>query len=182
MSVPDHLVGAWRRSGLLIDGRRVVDYCDVVWLQTPEWYADMRTVIDPYAPAPTDGAHGAFASAFAFGGDAHFDGTTMTWNHRLDRHRQPVVDANPVTWEDGVVVERGTVEVDGRPVTFAEEWLRMTGDDPAWSEDHDRHHLRVEVADFAVELTDTRPGGALVATRWRRCGPGWAEVATLSMP
>src|SRR5262249_42042417 len=36
------LVGAWTRSRLVVDGSRCVDQCQVLWLQTPSWYADIR--------------------------------------------------------------------------------------------------------------------------------------------
>ncbi|MDT5315369.1 MAG: hypothetical protein QOE74_4389, partial [Mycobacterium sp.] len=47
MTLPVELVGAWRRVGLLIDGVRRVDYCDVLWLQSADWFADIRTLIQP---------------------------------------------------------------------------------------------------------------------------------------
>ncbi|MCW2515676.1 MAG: hypothetical protein JWR11_4718 [Mycobacterium sp.] len=37
MAFPVELVGAWRR---------VVDYCDVLWLPSADWFADVRTDTD----------------------------------------------------------------------------------------------------------------------------------------
>src|ERR1700737_130259 len=68
MAVPIELVGAWRRSGLLLDGGRKVDYDERVWLQTPECFVDIRLLIDPKADIPTEGVPDFFYSEFAFAG------------------------------------------------------------------------------------------------------------------
>jgi hypothetical protein len=175
MSVPPGLVGAWRRSGLLVDGVRQVDYCDVIWLQTPEWYADIRLRIDPAATPPTEGVAAMFAAEIAFAGTGNWSQPIMTWNHALDSSLEPAVDANPITWEDGVAVERGRVRFEGRDVPFVEEWLRTTGDDVTWSATHADRRVRVEVGRWAIEITDDRPGGRFVATRSERDGDGWIE-------
>jgi hypothetical protein len=39
MALPVEVLGAWRRVGLVIDGVRRVDYCDVLWLQSADWFA-----------------------------------------------------------------------------------------------------------------------------------------------
>jgi hypothetical protein len=181
VTVPESFVGAWRRSGLLLNGRRVVDYSDVIWLQTPEWFADMRVLIDPGTAGPRSGVPGFFYDEFAFSGTSSWDGRVFAWHHHIDRSSPPPSDANPVSFEDGVAVERGTAEADGVPVTFAEEWLRMTADGVEWSEEHSDGWARVEVGGFAVELRDDRRGGGpFTATRYARDGGRWVRVASIT--
>src|ERR1700722_5083193 len=129
MSLPIELVGAWRRSGLILDGVRKVDYCDVIWLQTPTWFVDIRLLIDPTVTPPTEGLPGFFYKEFCFAGVTSWDPPQITWDHKIDSSLQPSVDSNPLIWEDGVVFECGTATVDGEPVPFIEEWLRMTDDE-----------------------------------------------------
>jgi hypothetical protein len=54
MSVPIQLVGAWRRNGILVGGRRVVDCSDLIWLQRPEWFAGIRLPVAPDLPAAAE--------------------------------------------------------------------------------------------------------------------------------
>ena len=42
MAVDRDLVGAWTRSRLVVDGASYADVCKVLWLQTTDWYADIR--------------------------------------------------------------------------------------------------------------------------------------------
>jgi hypothetical protein len=181
MAVPLQLVGAWRRSGLLLDGVRQVDYCDVIWLQTPEWFADIRLLIDPSVRVPTDGVPDFFFHQLAFAGVTGWDPPVVTWSHRLDSRPESAGDASPVTWEDGVMIERGRVPVGGgRHAVFAEEWLRMTDDDVVWWCGHGDTEARVEVGHFAVEIKDSRPHGGFLATRYSKIGSEWVEVGRVT--
>lgn len=180
MAVPIELVGAWRRSGLLLDGVRKVDYADVVWLQTPEWFVDIRLLIDPKADIPTEGVPEFFYTEFAFAGVTKWDPPKITWEHLIDSSLEPAVDSNPVTWEDGVVCECGKASVDGREATFVEEWLRMTGDDVVWSASPGDKEARIEVGRFAVEIKDDRPSGGFVATRYHKQGDEWVKFGSVT--
>jgi hypothetical protein len=181
MAVPQKIVGAWRRSGLLLDGVRHVDHADVIWLQTPEWYADIRLRIDPKSVVPTDGVPDWFAAEFSFAGPAEWNDPVITWNHAIDMSLEPAVDANPLTWEDGVAFERGTTEVDGTPTPFIEEWLRMTDDDVTWSADIGDKEARIEVGRFAIEIRDQRgTGGAFTSTRFHLVDGDWVEFGSVS--
>src|ERR1700694_5523811 len=78
MTVPPMLVGAWRRSGLIIDGKRAVDHCDVIFLHTPECFIDIRLRLDPTSTPPPDGLGAKFATEVAFAGIGIWDGSLMT--------------------------------------------------------------------------------------------------------
>jgi len=173
VAVPPNLVGAWRRSGLLLDGIRKVDFSDVIWLQTPEWFADIRLRVDPHLTAPTEGVPEWFYDEFCFAGVAEWDDPRITWNHLIDSSLEPTVDSNPLTFEDGVAFERGRSEVDGVETPFIEEWLRMTPDDVEWSADHGDNWARIEVGRFAVEIRDDRPAGGFMASRYHLVDGNW---------
>jgi hypothetical protein len=180
MTVSAELVGAWRRSGLIIDGRRHVDYCDVLWIQTPELFADIRLPIDPNSTRPTRGVPGRFAAEMAFAGTGSWEDPIMTWSHELDSALETAVDANPLSAEDGVMVERGQLTEDGRQVPFIEEWLRLTGQNPEWEVASDPSRIRVQVGRWAIEVADLRPGGSFTARRYERGPSGWTETGSMT--
>ena len=180
MTLPKELVGAWRRSGLLLDGVRVVDYCDVIWLQTPEWFVDIRVLIDPEIIVPTKGVPDFFYREFAFAGTTTWDAPKITWLHLIDSNLEPATDSNPIVWADGVVLENGSAPVDDRMAPFTEEWLRMTGDDVACHAETADRRARIEVGRFAVEIEDNRPDGAFRAVRYTRDGGSWTEFARVT--
>jgi hypothetical protein len=173
------LVGAWRRSGLLFDGARSVDFCDVVWLQTPEWFADVRLLIDTKAVLPTEGLPARFAKEVCFAGIGIWEAPLMTWEHRFDTRPVMPADANPLTGEDGVMAEKGTISDGGRDVPFVEEWLRMTDDDVSWSVTDLTGGVRVEVGRWAVEIAEVQPGGPSRATRYDKVGEAWTPVGSV---
>lgn len=180
MTIPPEIVGAWRRSGLLLDGKRQVDHSDVLWLQTPGWYADIRLRIDPAAPPPTPGPRW-FHQEYSFAGPAAWNDPVFTWNHEIDMSTEPASDANTLTWTDGVVVETGKTEVDGVARVFSEEWLRLTSDDVRWSADVGENEARIEVGNYAVEIKDARrAGGIFSATRFNRVGSEWVKFGEVT--
>jgi hypothetical protein len=180
MTLPIELVGAWRRSGLLLDGVRTVDYCDVIWLQTPEWFVDIRLLIDPKAEVPTDGIPDFFYQEFAFAGVTTWEPPIITWNHLIDSNVESAVDSNPITWADGVVLENGSAPVGSRMIPFTEEWLRMTGDGVSWNADTGASRARIEVGGFAVEIEDSRPGGRFRAVRYHQQGGEWVKFGEVT--
>jgi hypothetical protein len=182
VTIPPELIGAFRRSGLILNGRRMVDYADVIWLQTPEWFVDMRLLIPGLpAPAATD-VPAWFYQEKAFAGIASWAPPTITWQHLIDSHLRTTPDSNPLSWEDGAVIERGITDLDGTPTPFAEEWLRMTGDDVEYSAEHDENRVRARIAvgRFAVEISDDRPtGGNFRATRLEKRDGEWIEYGSV---
>jgi hypothetical protein len=184
VSVPAEFVGAWRRAGLTVDGRRDRDRCEVLWLQGPDFYADIRVPKAPEREGPPSGAAAVFDAAWAFAGIADWVPPVMTWHHYIDlRHTDLRIDAapdsNPLSTEDGIVVERGSIEWNGRAVSFAEEWLRMTGDTPSWSVEVGPNRIQVTVEQWRICVEDVRPGGPFVATRFDFDHAGWHPTATV---
>jgi len=179
LTVAPELVGAWRRVGLTLGGRRLVDCCDVVWLQTPSWFADLRLRLAPAPVAPVADAPAWFYAEAAFGGVASWAAPRMTWRHELDLDGSVPPGSNDLCFEGGVLVEQGDTDVDGRPTPFREEWLRMTAENPACSARREGSALRVEVGRWAIELLDERPSGSFSAVRLESAGEVWRETGRL---
>ncbi len=174
MAVPIGLVGAWRRTGLLLNGVRQVDYCDVLWLQTPEWFADIRLVIDERAEIPVARIPNWCYKNWSFAGIATWENPINTWDHLIDSGPEPFDDVSPLTWTDGVVLETGKSSIDGgQEIDFTEEWLRMTDDDATWDYKAGINRARIEVGRFAIEISDNRPEGIFLSTRYERTGSEW---------
>ncbi|HEX3824813.1 MAG TPA: hypothetical protein VHV79_10155 [Mycobacteriales bacterium] len=178
VEVPPELIGAWRRSGLFIDGVRQIDYCDVLWLQSSTWFADIRLRLDP-AAEPLSPAARRMARPFASAGTATWADPIFTWTSTLGNSGPP--DANSLNWEDGVVVERGTIALDHETFTFAEEWLRMNGesDEPIVT-CRDRY-LHIAVGKWAIAASASDNDGPLIAKRLKNNGHTWTEVGSVQV-
>jgi len=183
MSVPKELVGAWRRSGILVDGNRVVDYSDVIWLQTPEVFADIRLPIDPnLVPQPGVAVPDFFYDSFAFAGTTDWETPTITWNHALDSNPDSGADSNRIEWARGVALEHGVAPSGDVDVPFTEEWLRMTDDDVTWSAVLESDFARVEVGNWAIEVRDERKsGGKFQAERFEAIRGDWKSIGTVQL-
>lgn len=181
MTVGFGLTGAWRRDGLVVDGERVADPCEVLWLQTPEWYADIRL------PAPevvvTDkGPTALFSEPWAFAGIASWDPPTMTWEHQFDSRPEAAVDANPLVKVGELLLEEGWVAHGERRVPYVEEWRKIsTGNDPV-SAVVRSDGVQVTVGPWRITIADLRPAGDFLAVRDELGPSGWSEVGRLSVP
>jgi hypothetical protein len=179
MTVPRKLVGAWRRAGVLIDGTRVVEEFDRLWLQTPEAFADIRLRIDPSRGPCEEGLPVFLSQEGAAAGVASWSEPVITWDKQVAVVASaPGSDARPLTWADGVVCESGTTLIRGTERDFVEEWLRMTDDDVTWSADVTDRAMRVEVGRWAIEVRDDRPNGPFTATRFERVDGEWRPVGS----
>jgi hypothetical protein len=180
MTVPQKLVGAWRRAGVLIGGTRIVEEFDRLWLQTPEWFADIRLRIDPSRGPCDEGLPVFLSQEGAAAGTTSWAEPIITWDKSIAVSARPPGsdDSRPLTWADGVVQESGMTLVHGQECHFIEEWLRMTDDDAAWSTDVGDRRVRVEVGRWAIEVSDDRPVGAFTATRFERTDGKWRPVGT----
>ncbi|MET0698710.1 MAG: hypothetical protein ABWY93_03515 [Mycobacterium sp.] len=173
MALPVEFFGAWRRVGLIIDGVRRVDYCDVLWLQSPDWFADIRTHIQPGVGPAADDPHAAFSGELSFAGKTEFTPPKLHWIHTLDSRGDAPPDQNPVSWQDELLIESGTFEWQGRVVPFVEEWGYL-GTDGLRAVGHE-DYVRVEAARFAIEVSCV--AGKFSAVKYQQWDGDWAEAA-----
>ncbi len=176
MAVPEEFVGAWRRVGLLIDGVRRVDYCDVLWLQTADWFVDIRTLIVPGLAPEAGDVQAHFTQELSFAGTTDFNGAKLRWRHLLDSREEAPPDENLVVWQDKLLVESGHFPWQGREVPFVEEW-GFLGREGVTGVGEDGH-VRVEAAGFANEAQRTGPD--FKAVKYLYSGGGWTQVGQVS--
>lgn len=179
--IPQEFVGAWRRVGLVIDEVRRVDYCDVLWLQSADWFADIRTLIEPGVTVAADHVQHPFAQELSFAGTTEFNDPKLHWIHLLDSLGEAPPDENPVAWQDKLLVERGSFEWQGRQVPFVEEWgflgragVTGSGTGAAGAE----REVRVEAAGFAIEARQSSSGFS--AVKYVRSTGDWVASGKVS--
>lgn len=191
MTVAEHLVGAWRRAGLVVDGARVADRCNVLWLQSTEMFADIRIPAgaSPVAggTAAVEGPAGLFARPTAFAGAAHFDEPSMVWDHLLDANPHAGTDVGTLDLSRaGWAYEDGTVTWDGRKVPFREEWERLSP--PGASVEIEAElwatprRISATVGRWRIDIADSRPEGGFRAERLEYTGSVWEVVGSVVAP
>jgi hypothetical protein len=181
MSVPAELTGAWQRAGLIVDGVRCVDACDVIWLQSPDWYADIR-LPRPDREVSSTGPAAAFAAAWAFGGTADWDPPVMTWHHSFDSRAGVTPDANPLVWEEGLLVERGTFQWAGQGLRFEEEWRRLSPAGAGTTADIGEERIVVRVDRWRITIDDRRPDHPFTAVRQEERDGRWLTIGFVQEP
>jgi hypothetical protein len=118
--------GLWRRSLIRHPDGRCDTTSDVHWLQGLETFVDLRQPAGWPAFADRRGRDSlsvedcaALARQQGFAGTFAFDGSHFEWQRRIDfQPKTGQADAGSLTWEDGVLVERG------RDVAYTEHWHR----------------------------------------------------------
>jgi hypothetical protein len=162
--LPVELVGVWRRDGLVVEGVRQAEACDVLWIQSAAgWCADIRLRRLGVQP-PTQGPAKHFARLTAFAGRASWRAPELTWTPVLALTPPAGPDIGRMEWAADLLVEHGTALVNGVPVAFHEEWARVAdAQDAAVSVSGEA--IRLAAGGSAVSVTDRRPFGSFRATR-----------------
>lgn len=102
----------------------------------------------------------------------------MTWTSTLGPRVGSATDAYELSWEDGVVVERGTIEFEDDTFTFAEEWLRMStpSDEPTVTRHED--NLQIAIDRWAIRIGTLDGSDDLFATRSELINHTWTEIGS----
>lgn len=183
MSVPEQLVGAWRRTGLFIDGIRRVDFCDVLWLQTSTWFVDIRHRLggDVLNLEPAGVPAKRMARRVAMAGVAEWAEPVMTWHATFGSRAEAASESYRLSWRDNVVVEEGSISHNNETFAFAEEWLRMSAasDEPAIRVRE--QYLFIAIGRWSIEVRVQPGGDRLVAVRRDRIGDRWVEIASVGL-
>jgi hypothetical protein len=181
MTVDDFLVGAWTRSRLIVDGAQCTDRCRVLWLQTANWYADVR-IPSRAGVWRQGGPEAVFARPWAFAGQARWDPPVMTWQHQLDSMREPIADSNPLDRMGDLLVEAGSFKWAGLAIPFRAEWRRISGRDEAVSVELGSDRIQVTVAFWRILVEDDRPSGPFRASRLDFEDGEWRLTGTILEP
>ena len=148
--LPAEFAGAWQRTDLRIGGE-LRDDADVLWLQTTEWYADLRIPHDD---------HGGAIEAFA--GPARWVEPYFTWLHQIDWVGSFPDDVGHLTWDGSALIETGWFECDPKDKPYEERWVPCQPASPrlaAVRSTIDRRAAHVRVGHEAITLVDDRPAG-----------------------
>ena len=179
--MPPELVGAWRRTGLIIGGLRQIDFCDVLWIQGEAWFADLRLRIGDLGPDEDDPIASHYGRPRAFAGRSRWLDPILQWDHEIDIDLTPGPDANRISWERGGIVERGTRQRAGLDVPWAEEWIRVsTPGAPVIAVSDGSKRLSLTVESWAVEVADERPAGPFRAVRRDLIDSAWRVVGEVT--
>ena len=164
--LPLEFAGAWRRTDLHVGGR-LRDDADVLWLQTSEWYADLRI------PHDDDGG-----PIEAFAGPARWVDPYFTWMHHIDWVGSFPDDVGHLAWDDGVLIETGWFEAEPKDEPYEERWVPDAVKGPRLVATRTTEGCRavlVRVGDEAITLVDERmAGGGFAARRDQRLDGRWS--------
>ena len=133
-SVPDWLVGVWRRLSIeefSANGRIQRDTTtQVFWLQTPSGFADIRVPANRPSVSGFDALTPQQAIALShqdgFAGITRSDGEACEWHHAMDyRPFNGAIDRGSLSWKAGA---EGSILVEVGPNNaYREEWQWMGG-------------------------------------------------------
>jgi hypothetical protein len=122
-ATPAIFSGAWKRRSVSIGGERPVEPATVLWLQAGDDFIDIR---NPRVDAPLSGPG-------AFGGRTTWNDPSLTWEQLLDSAAPGAADSVDVgndigtlIWQDGLIHEHGSFDLDGSKVEFVEVWERVS--------------------------------------------------------
>jgi hypothetical protein len=183
VTVDCELVGAWARSRLVVDGMPCVDFCQVLWLQTSDSYADIR-VPQRLAEASARGPAAVFARPWAFAGVATWEPPIMTWHHHLDSMLQPNVDSNPLRRDGEMLVESGRFRWAGLWIPFRAEWRKVSRPEDVAGARVEANRIQVTIGTWRIVVEDQRPSGPFRATRYelQDQDEGWRAKGSVSEP
>lgn len=152
----------------------------MLWLQSKEWYADIRV---PTADADeARGPEARFARPWAFAGTATWDPPMMSWEHVLDSDVEPAPDANELQLDGDIALERGEIEWEGRALPFCEEWQRIGPADAVGSVEVDANRIDIVVGRWRIAILDERPYGPFRASRYERGDGKWQASGQVHFP
>jgi hypothetical protein len=117
-AAPNNLIGAWKRESFQMPGKEACETSRVVWLQTPNRYADVRVSLPDHEE-----------QTLSFGGTIYWESPQLTFNHCIDLKNDDV-DVAVISWDSDVLIEDASFEDNGKMVSMKGRWVRQTDYDP----------------------------------------------------
>jgi hypothetical protein len=181
VTIDGFLVGAWTRSRLLVDGAHCVDRCHALWLQTPDWFADVRIPCRSQGPVAS-GPEATLTGPRAFAGTATWDPPVMTWHHQLDYLGDPISDSMPLEHSGGRLIEAGSIKWAGLAIPFRQEWRRISQPGDEISAEISARRIRITIGPWRILIVDSRPEGPFRASMLTLSDGTWRTSETLTEP
>jgi hypothetical protein len=181
VTIDGFLVGAWTRSRLVVDGAQCRDRCEALWLQTADWYADMRTPRHLHPPVEW-GPESAMARPRAFAGTATWRPPVMSWRHQLDYLGDPITDSIPLKRKGDLLIEAGSLRWAGLAVPFREEWQRISQPHDEISAEVSARRIQITIGVWRILIVDDRPEGPFRASMLTRTDGTWRTLGKLTEP
>ena len=184
-AVPQHYRGLWRRALLTAPGV-ADDTTLVLWMQTPQWHADLRIPIDRPDCTGRAGLEDCSADQLlgllrqeGFAGITTVDGDTCEWHRQLDYRPNGRRDIGAMCFTpEGDALDEFGIEAD-----YAERWERVPAADGAQASLVDAGGtvpvvwLRSGTHFMRVQQRALAPAESEAA--WRAVRAGTADVRTL---
>jgi hypothetical protein len=176
VTIDGFLVGAWTRSRLFVDGAQCLDRCQALWLQTADWYADVRM---PRHPQPwfDGGPEATLTRSRAFAGTSTWQAPVMFWRHQLDYLGDPITDSNPLEHKGDLLIEAGDIKWAGLTIPFREEWRRISQPHDEMAAEVSARSIQITIGAWRILIIDDRPHGpfrasilTFVSGTWRSAG------------
>jgi hypothetical protein len=181
VTVDGFLVGAWTRSRLVVDGVQCVDRCQALWLQTPDWYADVRMRRRSQPPCDC-GPEATLTRPRAFAGTSTWQPPVMTWYHLLDYLGDPITDSIPLERKGDLLIEAGSLRWAGLAIPFREEWRRINRPHDEISAEIGSRRIQITVGAWRILVIDDRPRGPFQASVLTLADGGWHSSGGLIEP
>jgi hypothetical protein len=181
VTIDSFLVGAWTRSRLVVDGARCTDRSHALWLQTTDWFADVRLPSRSRGPVAC-GPEAALTRPRAFAGTATWEPPVMTWHHQLDYLGDPISESMALNHEGGLLIEAGYLKWAGLIVPFRQEWRRISQPADEISAEGSKRRIQVTIGPRRILIVDDRPDGPLRASVLTLSGATWLTSGMLTEP
>jgi hypothetical protein len=181
VSIDGFLVGAWTRSRLVVDGAHCVDRCQALWLQTADWYADVR-MPQHAQPALHCGPEATFTRPRAFAGTSIWQPPVMTWRHQLDYLGDPITDSIPLERQGDLLIEAGSLKWAGLAIPFREEWRRISQPHDEISAEVSARRVQITIGGWRILIIDDRPEGPFRASVLTLFDGTWRTAGNLTEP
>lgn len=145
----DLVHGVWVRRAVSVDDGPLFETQHAVWIQAGSAYADIRV---PFHQR---------GETRCFTGRSGWDGDRYRWTHGLDLQGwdSPAADdVGDLSWENGLLVERGMFPTADGAVAYVEHWDRLPGAVGPWEVQEAADACLVRVGDHSITAVDAPAG------------------------
>jgi len=167
--IADDLIGVWIRKGIAIAGNSPSEDSHVVYFQAPTRYGDIRVA-----------TNGERTDSFA--GTFDWQPPGLTFHHELELNSEEGADVGRLeNISSDLMIEFGSVEVDGKTIHYQENWQRQTKRNPRCRVTEQRASNRlsaiaIEIDDHLLCIEDRRSEGGVYSASYVQIVDGHQQL------